>query len=301
MKQAVDLGVQYQNCYSFGDIDAAYFEEQAEAVMAKLEGEEDIAFSIAAIGDASQCEDAFEAIPVEDREDFLETCREADASVSFSSSGQEFILIKTDKEFLLEEPTALRGLLAHELMHTVQRDDDLGQRIEDAAKRHEDEMIGTLREAGVSDPEINRFIHTVFQTAIFTLKDLFTNRDLINQGFVEELEAYYHHMLGMDSFCPAPGFYGEEASVAEIQDALTFELGLLPAWLPFQALERDRLEAIRQRIEECYEEDIPRVAEYVHALEDLYAEEMDDPEAFMDAYFSQLIDHAASLMEDVNQ
>ncbi len=288
------------DCYSFGDIEAEYFREQAEAVMEKLEGEEDIPFSIAAISDTTQCEEAFEAIPVDDREDFLETCRGTETSVSFSSAGQEFILIKADKDFLKEEPAALRGLLAHELMHTVQRDRELGERIEEAAKRHEDEMIETLREAGVSDADINRFIHTVFQTAIFTLKDLFTNRELINQGFVEELEAYYHHMLGLETFCPAPDFYGEEASVPDLQNAITFELGLLPAWLPFRALDRDRSNKIRDRIEECYEAEIPHVAEYVHELEDLYADEIDEPDVFMDTYFSQVINHAAELMDDVD-
>ncbi|MDY6762049.1 MAG: hypothetical protein SVY41_03295 [Candidatus Nanohaloarchaea archaeon] len=293
--------MQCQQCYSFGDIDAEYFQEQADAVMDKLQGEEDIAFSIAAIGDETECEDAFDEIPVEDREDFLETCRNADTSVSFSSAGQEFIIIKTDKEFLYDDPVALQGLLAHELMHTVQRDDELGAAVEEAAKRHEEEMIETLRDAGLSDQEINRFIHTVFQTAIFTLKDLFTNRTLLEQGFVDELESYYHHMLGIDTFCPAPDFYGEEASVEEIQDAITFELGLLPAWLPFQALDRERSNRIRDRIEECYEAEIPRVAEYVHRLEGLYAEKIDDREAFMDAYFSEMVEHAAELMEDAGE
>ncbi|MDY6773999.1 MAG: hypothetical protein SVS85_02265, partial [Candidatus Nanohaloarchaea archaeon] len=130
-----------QECYSYGDVESGYFEEQAERVMQKLEGEEDIEFTIVAVDTENQCGDAFEQIPVEDREDFLDKCRSAETSVSFRSGEQEFIIIKTDKEFLLEEPEALRGLLAHELMHTVQRDEDLGGEIEEAAKRYQDEMI----------------------------------------------------------------------------------------------------------------------------------------------------------------
>ncbi|MFB6265632.1 MAG: hypothetical protein ABEI07_00945 [Candidatus Nanohaloarchaea archaeon] len=284
-------------CYSFGSVEPDYFKQQAEQVMEKLEGEEEIEFSIVAVDEEEQCEDVFEEIPVEDREDFLETCRGAETSVSFSSGGQEFIVIKTDKEFLLEEPPALRGLLAHELMHTIQREGELEQEIEDAAKRYEDEMLEHLRDAGVSDEQMNRFIHTVFQTAIYTLKDLFTNRELIEQGFTSELESYYHHMLGIDSFCPSPDFYGEEAEIDEIQDAITFELGLLPAWLPFRALDRSRSDEIRERIEECYEEGIPRVADYVHRLEDLYRDRIDEPEEFMDKFFEQVVEHAIELME----
>ncbi|MDY6774268.1 MAG: hypothetical protein SVS85_03625, partial [Candidatus Nanohaloarchaea archaeon] len=101
----------------------------------------------------------------------------------------------------------------------VQRDEDLGGEIEEAAKRYQDEMIERLRESGLEDEEINRFIYTVFQTAIYTLKDLFTNKELIEQGFVEELETYYYHMLDLESFCPSPDFYGEEAELEEVQDA----------------------------------------------------------------------------------
>lgn len=286
-----------QDCHSFGEVEAGYFNEQAGKVLEKLEGEEDIEFSIIAIDDTEQCSDAFEQIPVKDRDDFLETCRGTDTSVSFRSGGQEFIIIKTDKEFLYENPEALRGLLAHELMHTVQRDDDLEKKVEDGAKRYEEEMIDSLKDSGLTDEEINRFIHTIFQTAIYTLKDIFTNTDLIEQGFVEELEAYYHHMLGIETFCPAPDFYGETKGIDDIQDAITFELGILPAWLPFKALDRERSNRIRERIEECYEQDIPEVADYVHRLEELYADTYAESEDFIDAYFQQVVQHSIELME----
>lgn len=286
-----------QGCHSFGDVGADYFDEQASMVLEKLEGEEDIGFSIIAIDDTEQCSDAFEQIPVKDREDFLETCRGTETSVSFRSGGQEFIIIKTDKEFLYEDPGALRGLLAHELMHTVQRDGELEEKVEDGAKRYEQEMIDSLTDSGLTDEEMNRFIHTVFQTAIYTLKDIFTNTALIEQGFVEELEAYYHHMLGLENFCPMPDFYGAEASVDDIQDAITFELGILPAWLPFKALDRERSNRIRERIEECYEKDIPTVADYVHRLEELYADTYAESEEFIDAYFQQVVQHSIELMD----
>ncbi|MCJ7479280.1 MAG: hypothetical protein MUP63_03845 [Candidatus Nanohaloarchaeota archaeon QJJ-7] len=291
----------FQECYSFGGLDSGYFEGQAEQVMEKLEGEEDIDFTIVALSEGEQCGEAFDQIPVQDREDFLETCRGAETSVSFCSSGQEFIIIKTDKEFLVEEPKALRGVLAHELMHTVQRDGDLENEIEEAAKRYEKEMIETLRDGGLSDEEINRFIYTVFQASIYTLKDLFTNKVLVEQTFVEELETYYYEMLGVDEFCPSPDFYGEEAELEEVQDAITFELGILPAWLPFKSLDRARSDEIRSRIEECYEEGIPEVAEYIHHLEDLYEGTINDPAAFIDTFFQQVVEHSLELMQSVEE
>ncbi len=290
-----------ESCHSFGEVEAGYFEEQAAEMMDKLKGEEDLTFSIIAIDDETQCEDAYEEIPVENRDEFLETCRGTETSVSFRAGGQEFIIIKTDKQFLFEDPAALRGLLAHELMHTVQRDQELGQKIEEGAKRYEDQMLQHLQEAGLSDQEINRFIHTVFQTAIYTLKDLFTNAALLEQGFAPELQAYYHHMLGVETFCPAPAFYGEADEAKEIEDAITFELGLLPAWLPFQPPGRDGHVEIRERIEECYEEELPRITAYIEHLEDVYQETYDEPEQFIDAFFEHTVKHAIELMESAGE
>lgn len=293
--------MQCRDCHSFGAIDADYIKEQAAVMMEKLEGEEDIDFSIIAIDDESQCEDAVAALPVDDREDFLDTCQNTETSVSFRSQGQEFIVIKADKAFLSEDAAALRGLLAHELMHTVQRDQELEEKIEDGAKRYEDEMLQHLQDTDLSEEQMNRFLHTVFQTAIYTLKDLFTNATLIEQGFQEELQAYYRHMLGIDSFCPVPDVYGEEADVEAVQDAVTFELGLLPAWLPFEALDPDASTAIRERISECYEEEFPQLTEYVEEVAAMYEESYDDTDAFVDAFFGQVVEHAIDLMETAPQ
>lgn len=276
-----------EGCYTFGDTDTSYFREQAEDVAERLDA--DVAFSIVAVDDTARCEEAADELPVEDRETFLENCRSAGTSLSYEASGQELIILHTDHAFLRDEPAALRGLIAHELMHTVQRERGVGEQVEAAAKAEQERMIDELAAAGLSKAEIERFIDTVFRAAIYTLKDLLTNRELVDRGFVDELEAYYHHMLGVDDFCPMPDFYGEEADVAEVQDAIAFELGLLPAWLPFKELDREEGRVIRERLRECYEQDIPAVTNYVHSLEDLYEAERDDPDAFMEDFMREAV------------
>lgn len=287
-----------RECHVFGDLGEALFEQQAAQVMENLEGEETIDIDIIALDDGVPCSDVFEKVPVNDREEFLEICRGSETSVSFRSDGQEFLLIKTGKDFLKETPEALRGLIAHELVHTVQRNQDLENRIEQAAKDYEEEMIQALSDSGLSDDEINRFIHTVFQTGIFALKDLFANRELIQQGFASELETYYYHMLGLDTYCPMPEFYGEEKTVDDVQDAITFELGLLPAWAPFHAMDRDVSGEIEERISECYTPNLPRISQLTDALADLYQERREDPQEFMDSYFNELVEHSIQLMEE---
>lgn len=285
-------------CYSWGDTDPDFFREQADKVMEKLAGEEEITFSIVAVDSKTRCIEAADEIEPDDRDAFIENCTAAETSVSLTSGGQEFIIIKADKEFLREDPAALRGLIAHELMHTVQRDTGVEEEVQEAAKAYEDEMVAALEDSGFSDARIKRFIYTVFQTAIFALKDIHANASLIDQSFTAELTAYYHEMLGVDEFCPEPDFYGGDATVDDVQNALTFELGLLPAWLPFHTLGDEGANRIRERLEECYEADIPDVADYVHEIADLYDELYhDDPEAFRERFFSHVVGRSIELME----
>lgn len=286
-----------EECHTAGGIDQNYLNEQAEAVMEKMHGEEDIDFIIAAVEGPDDCADVLSKVAVSDRETFMKNCQEADTSLSLRIDGQEFLIIKADKDFIKDDPHALRGLLAHEMMHTVQRRQGVEEEIETVARSYEDTAINDLIEIGLQPAEVQRFIRTVFTTAIFTLKDLYANTELIRQGFAKELENYYSQMLGVENFCPRPDFYGEEADLAEVEDAITFELGLLPAWLPFEALNHPSAENIRHRIHDCYEEDIPQVAYYVHKIRQLYHDEYDEPGKFKNVFFQQIFDAAEEVIE----
>ncbi len=286
-----------EGCHAWGDIDTAFLREQADAVMDRLEGEEDIRFSIVAIDSPDRCREAAETIDADDVEAFIEDCRTAQTSVSLTSGGQEFIILRPGRDFLAEDPAALRGLIAHELIHTVQRRNGVEEAVEQAAKDYQDAMVDRLAASGLDRDEIMRFIYTVFQTAIYALKDIEANTALIRQGFADDLTAYYRQMIGIDEFCPAPDFHGEDASLESVEDAITFELGLLPAWLPFVVHEPDDASIIRDRLEECYEPHIPDVADYIAALQDLYADiYRDDPAAFRHRFFIQVVERSLDLI-----
>ncbi|MFB6076969.1 MAG: hypothetical protein ABEK12_02470 [Candidatus Nanohaloarchaea archaeon] len=283
-------------CYAWGDdIDESFFREQADVVIDRLGGV-DIDFSIVAVQSPDDCGAAAESVPVDDPVAFQEECRTADTSVSIRSGGEEYIIIRAGRAFIRENAGALRGLLAHEIMHTVQREAGMGETVERIAKDQEDVMIEKLSDAGLSDDEIQRFVYTVFQTAIFAVKDIRANTALIDRGFTADLEEYYRHMIGVDDFCPAPDFYGESADVSEVEDAITFELGLLPAWLPFKHLGREASNEIRDRIAECYETDLPDVAAFVQELEETYTATYYDMDELTAAFMGQVIDRAVTLL-----
>ncbi len=274
-----------------------YFRQHAETVVEKMDGLQDIDFDIVAIDDQDRCHDLLDEFHIEDQDAFLENCRNALTSISYRAADQEIIVIKADKPFLQEDAAALRGLLAHELMHIVHRNSGVEQDIQDTAKLYADGAVARLEEIGLTDDEIRSFIGTVFATMIFALKDVYANTDLLQQSFTDDLEAYYYHMLGIEGYCRVPDFYGEEASYDEILDAIAFELGLLPAWLPFNALDREASAEIQDRIRECYERGIPQVARHIRDVEDVYEEKYGERSAFNEAFFEQVLESTFAIIE----
>lgn len=282
--------------YIQGGVDEDYFKTHAKAVVDKMDGLEDVDFDIVAIDDPDSCQGLFQEFHIVDQEAFLENCRNALTSISYRAEDQEIIVIKADKPFLQDDPAALRGLLAHELMHIVHRNSGVEEHIQETAKLYADSTVARLEEIGLTDDEIRDFISTVFATMIFALKDIYANTDLIQQSFTEDLEAYYYHMLAVEDYCRVPDFYGREATYGEMLDAIAFELGLLPAWLPFDALDRDASDEIMDRIRECYEREIPDVARHIHDVQVVYEEEYGNRDVFNEAFFEQVLESTFSII-----
>lgn len=279
-------------CHTQADMDTAYFEENVEQVVKQLDGLAGIEFDIVILDDLDHCHRVVDELPITDETTFKETCRDAATSVSYRAAGEEIIVIKADKPFITEDAAALRGLLAHELMHVVHRHDGTEEAIQNVAKQHTQDIIADLQDHGLTDQEIGHFIGTTYATAIFCLKDIYANTDLIEQGFTADLEAYYENMIGLDEYCKVPDFYGREATVEDVANAMAFELGLLPAWLPFYTLDREASNSIRRRIKDCYERDLPQLAAHMQSIVDLYQEIYDETDTFKHRFFEHVIDSA---------
>ena len=273
--------------YVAGDLDEEFFQERAVEVLYKIEGEEGIDFNLIVVGGREDCDEIFDEIPIEKKEKFTEQCHDVKNSTSFKAGDQEFIVIKADKEFLKENEKACRGLIAHELTHTIQRHQGLEKLIEEAAFSKIEKFIDDFKEEGFSDDVAREILISVMKTAIFCLKDIHANTDAVRQSFYSDLQEYYYHELGMDDFCPKPDFYGEEAELQEVVKVIKFELQLLPSWLPFEAMERDERGRVRKKIEDFYEANVKEVAYYIHRLRDVYHDEYGE-EGFLDDFFEEV-------------
>ncbi|MDY6777243.1 MAG: hypothetical protein SVU32_01130, partial [Candidatus Nanohaloarchaea archaeon] len=192
----------------------------------------------------------------------------------------------------------VRGLIAHELMHTVQRSRGLGEEVEEAGQAYTDTAVANIMERGYSKEEALHFVREVLSTAILCLKDIHANTELIRQGFSKELEEYYYQMLDIDDFCAMPEFYDEEETFDDLVEAIAFDIRLIPAWLPFEGLDRERSREIKDRINECYKVNIPQTSYHVDQIRHLYHDSFQDTEEFNTKFFSQILDASYRLIDE---
>jgi hypothetical protein len=284
-------------CVVHPGLDKQFIEQQVEEVLERLKGEEGLDFTFVFIEDKTDLSEIVGQLDLDTAEREIFTARvRKEGSSNFSIDNEDFLIIDIDERFLEENPSALRGLLAHELMHTVHREEELEDDIQRAAVQRSDHIIQQLADRGYTKDEAMRFFRQVVSTAVFCLKDLIGNAELIEQGFAGDLEEYYYQMLDIDDYCPLPRFYSEEEKLTEIEEAISFELELMPAWVPFVGMDRERADEIRDRIGECYQQNIPETSHQMGKIADSF-EQREDNEAFIDTFFDQVIKSALEVID----
>ncbi|MCJ7450753.1 MAG: hypothetical protein MUP58_03370 [Candidatus Nanohaloarchaeota archaeon QJJ-9] len=229
-------------------------------------------------------------------EGLLEVCEESGSS-SFSVSDKSYVLIVTEDRFSKDNLKALEGLIAHELMHSVQREEGLEDEIEDVAVSFSDTVVRELEERGVSPEDSVDFISDVMGTMIFCLKDLYVNTELVEAGFSEELASYYRLILDTEGLVSAPEIYSNDENLGEVEEALKFVLEFLPAWIPFR---RDDARGgdIEESIRQGYEANIPLTSDSINRISELYLEEFGRSEEFMNKFFEKLLSLSYRVMDD---
>ncbi len=284
-------------CVVQPDLDQEFIDEQVKEVLDRLEGEEGLDFTFVFVEDKTDMNDIVDQLDLDtaEQELFIAKVRK-EGSSNFSVGDQDFLIIDIDENFLTANESALRGLVAHELMHTVHREAELEETIQKAAFDRSERIIKELADRGHTKDEAMRFFRQVVSTSVFCLKDLIGNAELIEQGFAEELEEYYYEMLDIDSYCPLPRFYSEEEKLTEIEGALSFELELMPAWVPFKGMDREKADKIRERIEECYQQNIPETSHQMGKIADIF-QQREDTKTFIETFFDQVIESALEVID----
>ncbi|MFW9914084.1 MAG: hypothetical protein ACFFGZ_00615 [Candidatus Thorarchaeota archaeon] len=215
---------------------------------------------------------------------------------SFGYEDQEFLFIVVETEdyqLFIEEPDedALKGLLMHEYMHSVQRqrgiEDDLRKSMAFPLDFFEN-MAGLMR--NFPQEEALTALRQIAQVAILVLKELYANYELEMLDCGNELLSYYYWLFQVDKSCPLPGFDVKYELGRPIEDldefvrVMQFVLGLIPSWVPL--MRNPKVLPLKDHLASCYEINAKNISRELHHLEDLFLTRFAYTKEFHQAFFS---------------
>jgi hypothetical protein len=184
-------------------------------------------------------------IPKTARKEFVAAYKNDPTSMSLTYGTFDLIVISIslkEEKYLKTNKKALVGLLAHELMHITQRRKGLDRAIRADAIRAFTKFEPKLRKLKIAQPVVADFYASIGESANFTLKDIYDNFELIDDGMGEYiLEDYWNLYMAGKRFSK-PKFYSVKDSdyklIEHIKQAIDFELNLISAISPFVKMAR---------------------------------------------------------------
>ncbi|MFX0150475.1 MAG: hypothetical protein ACFFAJ_06825 [Candidatus Hodarchaeota archaeon] len=175
-------------------------------------------------------------------------------SFSYGYNNREFVFIRLEKESQLlnkAHQNGLTGLVLHEILHSVQRQRGLEVILRDSLVFSLDfftELASIVPPDIFDQEELIAFLKLISQVALFTLKDIYVNVEMIKRGMVDLLIRFYSLELNLDK--PEGVINPEfetpfEKGKISIKDldkfakAFNYTISLIPVWLPMMVLETD--------------------------------------------------------------
>ncbi|MFX0174155.1 MAG: hypothetical protein ACFE9L_19920, partial [Candidatus Hodarchaeota archaeon] len=175
-------------------------------------------------------------------------------SFSYGYNNREFVFIRLEKESQLlnkAHQNGLTGLVLHEILHSVQRQRGLEVILRDSLVFSLDfftELASIVPPDIFDQEELIAFLKLISQVALFTLKDIYVNVEMIKRGMVDLLILFYSLELNLDrpESVINPEFETPfEKGKISIKDldkfakAFNYTISLIPVWLPMMVLETD--------------------------------------------------------------
>ena len=230
-------------------------------------------------------------------------------SFSYTDRGKNLILIKIpeDETFLLTNKAALQGLLAHELMHSILRMRGFDDILRTCFGKVLNETLPQIENLPYSKKSVTSFFINIGKNSILVLKDLYANNELIRKGFARELLEYYSRLFGLGKTCPLPIFHKikegkplKQRELPYLGDIISFELQLIPAWLPFLKTHRRVARRLKHHIYQCFEKDLGFIPGTFHEIQLLYLTEFSMTCQFQEDYYRQILNKCYALLGGVD-
>ena len=185
-------------------------------------------------------------------------------SLSEEKDDYVFIFISGDSSYLKWNRSAFSGLLAHEIMHVIQRRAGIEDEIKKGLKR-----IAGIVERISEEIQVSReSLQEVLKIAILSLKDIFAERRIISLSFLDDYLEHLYNVVGVKKFCPMPEF--GDGDIENLLEKIKFELQMMSIWLPLTNLEHTKAKEILKHVEDCYEVNLRDIAKRFRILEVLY-------------------------------
>lgn len=212
--------------------------------------------------------------------DLREMLENGTVPFSYGYDEHEFLFIvieSEDYDLFVEQPDedALKGLVMHEYMHSVQRqrgfEDDLRKSMAFPLNFFEN-MAGLMPK--FPKEEALAALRQIARTAILVLKELYANYELEMLECGNDLLAYYYWLFQVDKSCPLPGFdvkYELGKPIEDLEEfvrVMEFILGLMPSWVPL--MRNPKVIALKDHLASCYELNAKNISKELHHLEDLF-------------------------------
>lgn len=249
-------------------------------------------------------------LPVDVAFSFERLLEGTDTSFFYSDENQNLVVIRVteETEFVLKDNISLRGLLGHELVHALQKYRGLDNDLRRCYSLVMGEMAPLLDELKYKKAPLSLLLKEIGMTSILVLKDLYVDDELVHRGLTREILTYYSKLFLVKKTCPIVRFekIREGRRILEkdfpaVIDALTFELELMPTWLPFERTHSKLASRLKSHIETCYESDLGWIAKDFHEVIVLYLTEFSNTCKFHQDFYRLVLDRVYAVLAGIDQ
>ncbi len=176
-------------------------------------------------------------------------------SFSYGYEEKEFVFIQLEADTPLLNPennNGFLGLLTHELLHSVQRQRGIEVRLKASLARtltFFKDLADLIPSEDFSKEIVYKFLTDISQMALYCLKDIYVNVEMMKRGLSDSLLEYYKIELGYgdNNAIISPPSFGDPFikgkirtdDLEEFARAFNYTVSLIPIWLPSMVLEVD--------------------------------------------------------------
>ncbi|MFX0124555.1 MAG: hypothetical protein ACFFAE_13065 [Candidatus Hodarchaeota archaeon] len=178
-------------------------------------------------------------------------------SFSYGYKDEEFVFIQLEKTSPLLKPAhknGLIGLILHEILHSIQRQRGLEVRLRNSlvfSLEFFTELASIMPPEAFDQDELLAFLKQISQVALFSLKDIFVNVEMMKRGLSNPLLDLYSVELRLEEsegitppILEIP-FQKGEIKIKDLNEfarAFNYTISLIPVWLPNMVLDENSID-----------------------------------------------------------